>query len=205
MIVLDEGTGRVRIDWPEPVVIEPPTVQTWALWRDRVAQIPDETLIGVAGRVTVSMLRSLGHPGPVRVAEWPMWVADPALPVMFLEFWRDYPISPFTARGGDGGGASSIPDEWAHLSPGRFALAQLYRACRVVGLAPEQVNRSAMWELGALLTPYPEERPSAERMRSTGSTATPGFVERHSWSRRAGEPERFAGTGTFTMPGRGAA
>lgn len=198
MIVLDEARGTIRVDWPYPITLSVPSCRLWATIFDLQATV--DPLTDAGAQLTVGVLRQLGHPGPPTPEAWPLWLFDPSIVPAMLAHWRDYPISPFQP-----GGASSIPERFANVSPGTFALISLYRACRSL-VSPLQIDEMTMWQVGALLDiegVEEQDRPASPDVRSKYHTVThrpDGQVGSETWTRNPDAPLLYQNARWGTMP-----
>lgn len=196
-ITLDKSRGLVRFQWPRPVTLAVPTCRTWATIFDHSVTVSN----GDAVDLTVSVLQTLCDvPVPANRGSWPLWLFDPSIVPQMLAHWRDYPVGPFQQ-----GGSSTIPERFASLSPGTFALISLYRACRQIA-SPLQVDEMTMWQVGALLdiegvdeTDRPESPDVTSKYHSVIHRPD-GQVASETWTRNPDAPPLYANAQWGTMP-----
>lgn len=209
---LDQSTGSVVVDpirfgdgseTPETLLCVP-TVAMWCAALDAQATTNQADFDAVA-RLTVGVLRRLGHQGPPSPGVWPLWVCDADVLAQLLVHWRDWPVSAFTTPAAD---APARPDRHPNLSPGRRVQVDLYQACRPY-VTPAEVDAMAMWQVAALLIDHDtDDKPESPDVETHGyfrrETYVDGFGKRHirkvAWSRNPDAPLRYAGARPQPMP-----
>jgi hypothetical protein len=146
---------------------------------------------GAVGRLTVDMLRTLGHPGPDDPDDWPLWVEEPTVASRLIEHWRNGPPSPFTAAPAKKSTAES------NLPPGTRALHALYAACASI-MAPYQVDRCTLAQIGAMASSDQDTKGG----RHSRETRRNGNLVHSIDTRAPGTPERYRGMRPTALPAR---